>query len=203
VLLGAVWAVSSVAILVSLVVASLARPVRRRAMAEALVRARYRLAERARLRLAAVLLDLGDHLMLCGEERRARRLQKKLSGRRARRLGLKAVALRLGARRADEVTLEIPVGAREQEGNTTRTLALSCVLYGLPGEDPRVCWRVVNRPSPGYRGSSVTVEVPTLERALITYHARSLLPPEHGGRFFDEDVHNDVGTTAFFGDWAV
>lgn len=160
--------------------------------------------ERARLRIAAALLDLGNHLMLCDEERRARRLGKRLSGRRARWLGLEAVALRLGARRADEVTLELPVGSREQEGNPTRTLVISCVIHHPPREEHPMAeglrraggctrsWRVVNRPSPGYRGPATTCEVPSLERALIAYHARPLRPLGQGGRFFDEDYHHDA-----------
>ena len=63
-----------------LIVASLAAapalgiPALRRRLVRAIARARKRFAERARLRLAAALLDLGNHLMLCDEERRARRL---------------------------------------------------------------------------------------------------------------------------------
>ena len=122
--------------------------------------------ESARLRIAAVLLDIGNYLMLC-----------------------------------DEVTLEIPVGAREQEGNPTRTLAISCVVHYPPkGEYPvaqdgdrTLSWRVINRPSPGYRGTSTMCEVPSLERALLAYHARPLRPLEQGGRFFDEDVHHGAG----------
>ena len=155
--------------------------------------------ERARLRTAAALIDLGNHLMLCREERRARRLEKRLSGQRARRLGLEAAALRLGAARADEVTLELPIGSRAQEGNPSRTLALSCVVHHPPQEghpearahDCTRSWRVVNRPSPGYRGPSTTSEVPSLGRALLAYHARPLRP-ERGGRSLDEGVHDDV-----------
>ena len=167
--------------------------------------------ERARLRIAAALLDLGNHLMLCDEERKARRLEKKLRGCRARRLGLEAAALRSGARRADEVTLEFPVGSREQEGNPTGTLAISCVVHHPPrGEYPAaqdrdrtLSWRVVNRPSPGYRGPSATCEVPSLERALLAYHARPLRPLRQGGRFFDEGVHHDAPEAGATGDTAV
>ena len=158
--------------------------------------------ERLRLRIAATLLDLGNYLMLCDEERKARRLERRLSGRRTRRLGLEAAALRLGARRADEVTLELPVGSREQEGNTSRTLAISYVVHHPPrGEhraardgDCTLSWRVVNRPSPGYRGPSTMCEVPSLERALVAYHARPLRPLREGGRFLDEDVHHAAGS---------
>lgn len=157
--------------------------------------------ERVRLRIAAALLDLGGYLMLCDEERNARRLEKRLSGRRAWRLGLEATALRLGARQADEVTLELPVGSREQEGNPSRTLVLSCVVHHPPrGEYPgaqdgdcTLSWRVVNRPSPGYRGPSTMCEVPSLGRALVAYHAQPLRPLSKGGRFFDEDVHHAGG----------
>lgn len=167
--------------------------------------------ERARLRIAAALLDLGNHLMLCDEERRARRLARRLSGRAARRLGLEAAALRLGARRADEVTLELPVGSREQEGNPTRTLVISCVVHHHPrGEHPTardggctLSWRVANRPSPGYRGPWSMCEVPSLERALLAYHARPLRPLSRGGRFFDEDVHQGAGETKVTSDLAV
>ena len=163
-----------------------------------------RVRERVRLRVAASLLDLGNHLMLCDEERRARRLRRRLSGRRARRVGLEAVALRLGARRADEATLELPVGARRQEGNPSRTLVLSCVVHPPARTEqpavkglPRACdrpwsWRVANRPSPEYRGPSITCEVPSLERALIAYHARPFRPPRQGGRFLDEGFHDDA-----------
>jgi hypothetical protein len=168
--------------------------------------------ERARLRVAAALLDLGSYLMLCDEERKARRLERRLSGRRARRLGLEEAALRSGAKQTDEVTLEIPVGSREQEGNPSRTLAVSCVVHHPPrGEHPKanrrgwdgdrtLSWRVVNRPSPGYRGPWSMSEVPSLERALVAYHARPLRPPSQGGRFFDEDVHHGAGQTRAAGD---
>ena len=171
-----------------------------------------RVRERARLRVAAALLDLGNHLMLCDEERKARRLEKRLFGGRAtRRHGLEAAALRSGARRADEVTLEFPVGSREQEGNPTGTLAISCVVHHPPrGEYPAaqdrdrtLSWRVVNRPSPGYRGPSATCEVPSLERALLAYHARPLRPLRQGGRFFDEGVHHDAPEAGATGDTAV
>ncbi len=159
--------------------------------------------ERARLRIAAALLDLGNHLMLCDEERKARRLERRLSGRRARRLGLEAAALRSGARRNDEVTLELPVGSRKQEGNPSRTLVVSCVVHHPPREEYptgrnegcTLSWRVVNRPSPGYRGPSTMCEVPSLERALLAYHARPLRPLRQGGRFFDEGVHHGAGNS--------
>ncbi|QIN78350.1 hypothetical protein GBA65_07255 [Rubrobacter marinus] len=163
-----------------------------------------RVRERVRLRIAASLLDLGNHLMLCDEERRARQLRRRLSGRRARRLGLEAVALRLGARRADEVTLELTVGGRRQEDNPSRMLVLSCVVHhpvraehsaveGLPqAGDCTWYWRVANRPSPGYRGPSTTCEVPSLERALVAYHARPFLPSGQGGRFLDEGFHDNA-----------
>jgi hypothetical protein len=157
--------------------------------------------EAARLMLAAALLDLGNHLMLSAEERRAFRLRKWLSSARARRLGLYVAAVKAGARRLDEVILEIPIGERAQEGNPKRTLALSCVVYESPGHhasDPlddgaSLFWRVENRASPGRRGPSVTVDVPDLDRALIAYHARSLrLAGEAtGARFFDEGTHDE------------
>jgi hypothetical protein len=141
-----------------------------------------KISEAVRLRLAAALLDLGNHLMLSAEERRAFRLRKRLSSPRARRLGVAAAALKAGARRLDDVTLEIPIGERAQEGNPKRTLALSCVVCESPGhhasdspeEGGSLFWRVANRPSPGRRGPSVTVDVPDLDRALISYYARPL-----------------------------
>jgi hypothetical protein len=155
--------------------------------------------ERTRLWLAATLLDLGNHLMLSAEERRAYRLRRRLTSPRARRLGAAAAALRAGARRLDDVALEIPIGERPQEGNPRRTLALSCVVYESPGHyasDPpevggSLFWRVVNRPPPGHRGPSVTVDVPDLDRALISYYARPLrlAGGAIGARFFDEGTH--------------
>ncbi|MBA3491087.1 MAG: hypothetical protein H0T55_03290 [Rubrobacteraceae bacterium] len=176
---------------------------RRRAFTHAAtsLKALARISEAIRLRLAAALLDLGNHLMLSADERKAFRLRGWLSSARARRLGVAAAAVRAGARRFDGVTLEIPVGERTQEGNPGRTLALSCVVYEPPGrgagdplEDvPSLFWRVVNRASPGHRGPSVTVEVPELHRALITYHARPLHQAESpGARFLDEGVHDET-----------
>jgi hypothetical protein len=157
--------------------------------------------EAARLMLAAALLDLGNHLMLSAEERRAFRLRKWLSSARARRLGLYVAAVKAGARRLDEVILEIPIGERAQEGNPKRTLALSCVVYGPsdrgasdPPEDvPALFWRVANRLSPGQHGPSVTVDVPDLQRALISYHARPLrfAGGATGAHFFDEGTHDE------------
>jgi len=198
------WVILSVMISVPALVSgvALARPETRRGLAGPVSTAWSRIVERARLRLAAVLLDLGNHLMLCKEERRARRIAKKLSDRRRRRprLGLESAAIRAGARRADEVTLVIPVGSRAQEDNQSRTLALSCVVHHPPRDgqtsenssqrdDCTLMWRVTNRPSEGYRGPSVMSEVPSLERALIAYHAR---PISGGGRFFHEGVHEDA-----------
>lgn len=201
--LGETTAVVALAAVLSLIVGALACPYTVARWVEPLRRWPYgflgRARERARLRTAAALLDLGNHLMLCREERGARRLEKRLSGRRARRLGLEAAAMRLGAARTDEVTLELPVGSREQEGNPSRTLVLSCVVHHPPREghpkarahDCTRSWRVVNRPSPGYRGPSTTSEVPSLGRALLAYHARPLRP-ERGGLFLDEGVHDDA-----------
>ena len=138
--------------------------------------------------------------MLCAEERRALRLRKRLSSARAHRLRLYVAAAKAGARRLDEVTLEIPIGERAQEGNANRTLALSCVVYGTPDrgasdrpEDvPALFWRVANGPSSGHRGPSVTVDVTDLDRALISYHAYPLrlAGGAIGARFFDEDTHD-------------
>ena len=57
---------------------------------------------------------------------------------------------------------------------------------------------MLNKASPGYRGSSVTVEVPELERALLSYHARPLRPEGEaiGARFFDEDIHEEPAMQA-------
>jgi hypothetical protein len=171
-----------------------------KALAATLARVRAGIAERTRLRVAAALLDLGHHLMLCDEERRARRLRRLLH--RAARTGRnpEEVLRRLGGVEADEVTVEAPVGSRPQEGNPTRTLHLSCVLHRPPegppagrvGERraPEVAWRVTNRPSAGHRGPTTYSEVPTLERALLSYHAPVLRTPAAGGRFFDEGVHD-------------
>ena len=116
-------------------------PLRRRAFDRAVTRLRRpgtapdrslaKISEVVRLRLAAALLDLGNHLMLSAEEHRAFRLRSSFTSARARRLGVAAAAVGAGARRLDEVTLEIPIGERAQEGHPKRTLALSCVVYGV------------------------------------------------------------------------
>jgi hypothetical protein len=156
--------------------------------------------EAIRLRVAAALLDLGNHMMLSAEERKAFRLRKRLSSARARRLGVAVAAAKVGARRIDDITLEIPIGERAQEGNPRRTLALSCVVHepsdrcqaDEPEDAPSLFWRVANRASLGYRGPSVTVDIPDLERALIFYHAGPLRPARGatGARFFDEGTHD-------------
>jgi len=185
----------------SVAVAVLVRP---KTPATAPERSLAKISEVVRLGLAAALLDLGNHLMLCAEERRALRLRKRLSSARAHRLGLYVAAAKAGARRLDEVTLEIPIGERAQEGNANRTLALSCVVYGTPDRGPSdppedapfLFWRVANRPSPGQRGPSVTVDVPDLDRALISYHARPLriaggaTDGATGACFSDEGTHD-------------
>ncbi len=87
-----------------------------------------------------------------------------------------------------------------QEGNLSRTLALSCIVHHPPRDgqtsknssqcdDCTLMWRVTNRPSEGYRGPSIMSEVPSLERALIAFHAR---PVSGGGRFLHEGVHEDT-----------
>jgi len=201
----AAWVILSVVISVPALASgvALARPDTRRGLDRLLRAAWSRFVERVRLRFAAALLDLGHHLMRCKEERRARGIARKLDGQRRfrpwlrPRLGLESAAIRAGARRADEVTLVIPVGRRAQEGNLSRTLAFSCVVHHPPrdgqtlgnssqGDDCTLMWRVTNRPSEGYRGPSVTSELPSLERALIAYHAR---PITGGGWFLDEGIH--------------
>lgn len=192
----------SVAAVSLLAVGSLRRwtALKLQALVSAPARGGARISEEIRPRLAAALLDLGNHLMLSAEERRAIRLRRWLSSTRARRLGVAAAAVRAGAKRLDDVTLEIPIGTRTQEDNPGRTMALSCIVYEPSASgaatDPldeaaTPFWRVVNKASPGYRGSSVSVEVPELERALLSYHARPLRPEGEatGARFFDEDIH--------------
>ena len=124
-------------------------PLRRRAFALAGVvlkssamgpsRALARVSEKASMRLGAALLDLGNHMMLPADERKALRLRWRLSSQRARRLGIKVAATKAGARKLDEVTLEIPINERAQESNPGRKLALSCVVYGplAPTRAPR------------------------------------------------------------------
>lgn len=174
-------------------------PLRRRVthtLTEAFAKTFARARERARLRVAAALLDLGNHLMLCDEERCARRLQR-LIGRTMRKgRQPEDVLRRFGGARTDEVTFEAIIGSRPQEGNPTRTLRLSCTVSRLPADalgprdrEPAVAWRVTNRPSEGHTGPISFTQVPDLERALISYHASALLSPAAGGRFFDEGVH--------------
>jgi hypothetical protein len=173
-----------------------------KALAAAPGRAPARISEAIRQRPAAALLDLGNNLMLSADERKAFRLRGWLSSARDRRLGVAAAAVRAGARRLDEVTLEIPIGERTQEGNPGRTLALSCVVYeppdrgasNPPEEVPALFWRVVNGASPEHCGRSVTVEIPQLHRALIAYYARPLRPRgAPGGRFFSGTSRRDGG----------
>jgi hypothetical protein len=172
-----------------------------------LTEARKKLSERAKLRLAAALLDLGNHLMLCDEERRGRRVRG-CAGRALRggRDPVRALR-RFGGSWTDEVTFEVPIGSRPQEGNPARTLHLSCavsrppddgLLGGVRGEADGgavVAWRVTNRPSEGGVGPISYSEVPDLERALISYHAPAIAPAA-GGRFFDEGVHDGGGDDA-------
>ena len=154
-------------------------------VARAITRARKRLAERARLRLAAALLDLGNHLMLCDEERRARRLRGLLEKAGRRGYDPEDVLRRFGGSQTDDVTFEAPIGSRTHEGDPSRTLEISCVLsrpakpagaLGARVPEPAVAWRVTNRPSGGRPGAVSYSEVPDLERALLSYYAP---PPAH------------------------
>ena len=173
-----------------LIVASLAAalalgiPALRQRVARAITRAQKRLAERARLRLAAALLDLGNDLMLCDEERRARRLRGPLEKARCRGRDPEDVLRRFGGSRTDDVTFEAPIGSRPHEGNPSRTLVISCALSRAPTDplgagvyEPVVAWRVTNRPSGGRPGPVSYSEVPDLERALLSYYAPSLAKP--------------------------
>jgi hypothetical protein len=63
-----------------------------KALAAALGCAPARISEAIRLRLVAALLDLGNHLMLSADERKAFRLRGWLSSARARRLVVAAAA---------------------------------------------------------------------------------------------------------------
>ena len=165
---------------------ALAVPALRRRLARAIARARKRLAERARLRLAAALLDLGNHLMLCDEERRARRLSRVLEKARHRGRDPEDALRRFGGSQTDDVTFEAPIGSRPHEGDPARTLEISCALSrpakladALGGvSEPVVAWRVTNRPSGGRPGPVSYSEVPDLERALLSYYAP---PPAHPG----------------------
>ena len=172
-------------IVASLAVApALGVPALRRRLARAIARARKRLAERARLRLAAALLDLGNHLMLCDEERRARRLRRLLEKARRRGRDPEGVLRRFGGSQTDDVTFEAPIGSRPHEGNPARTLEISCALSRPPADalgadvpEPVVAWRVTNRPSEGQPGPVSYSEVPDLERALLSYYAPVLAAP--------------------------
>ena len=168
-------------IVASLAVApALGVPALRRRLVRAIARARKRLAERARLRLAAALLDLGNHLMLCDEERRARRLGGLLEKARRRGHDPETVLRRFGGSQTDEVTFEAPIGSRPHEADPARTLEISCALsrpakladaLGAGVPEPAVAWRVTNRPSEGRPGPVSYSEVPNLERALLSYYA--------------------------------
>ena len=168
-------------IVASLAVApAVAVPALRRRIARAIARARKRLTERARLRLAAALLDLGNHLMLCDEERRARRLSRVLEKARRRGSDPEDALRRFGGSRTDDVTFEAPIGSRPHEGNPSRTLEISCALsrpakladaLGAGVSEPVIAWRVTNRPSGGRPGPVSYSEVPDLERALLCYYA--------------------------------
>ena len=174
-------------IVTSLVAApALAVPALRRRVAHATTRARERLAEGARLRLAAALLDLGNHLMLCDEERRARRLSRVLEKARRRGSDPEDALRRFGGSRTDDVTFEAPIGSRPHEGDPARTLEISCALsrpakladaLGARVPEPAVAWRVTNRPSGGRPGTVSYSEVPDLERALLSYYAPPLAKP--------------------------
>ena len=172
-------------IVASLAVAlALGVPALRRRLARAIARARKRLAERARLRLAAALLDLGNHLMLCDEERRARRLGRVLEKARHRGRDPEDVLRRFGGSRTDDVTFEAPIGSRPHEGNPSRVLEISCALSRPPADapgagvsEPAVAWRVTNRPSGRRPGPVSYSEVPDLERALLSYYAPSPARP--------------------------
>ncbi|CAA9470647.1 MAG: hypothetical protein AVDCRST_MAG05-526 [uncultured Rubrobacteraceae bacterium] len=162
-------------------------PALRRRLARAIARARRRLAERARLRLAAALLDLGNHLMLCDEERRARRLRGLLERARRRGRDLEDALRRFGGSRTDDVTFEARIGSRPHEGNPSRVLEISCALSRpakLAGaldagvSEPVIAWRVTNRPSEGRPGPISYSEMPDLERALLCYYAPPLAHPK-------------------------
>ncbi len=173
-----------------------------RAVSGALRRRWARISERLRLRVAAALLDAGNHLMLSDDERRALRVEKKLRAavsrgpRRARRQALRlgAEAWR-GSESEDFEVLCVPVGARPEAGGL-RQLSLSCVLY--PPFDPyderggcHFVWRVANGPAPDPsgrpgRGPTSYCEVPTLHQALVSYFA----PPVRPGKdlFWEEEA---------------
>ena len=97
--------------------------------------------ERARMRLSAALMDAGGYLALDPVERRARRLRRRLLGRRGRRLGPHAVLLAMGAGElAGEATLV--VGTRTSAAG--RALSLLCVAVGDERGVPEAA-----RPVPG------------------------------------------------------
>ena len=183
-------------IVASLVVApALAVPALRRRLARAITRARKRLAERARLRLAAALLDLGNHLMLCDEERRARRVRGSIDRSLRRGQDPERALARLGGSWTDEVTFTVPIGLRAQDGDPSRTLDLSCTVcrppdagFGSAAGEPTVAWRVTARPSAGRRGPISYSEVPDLERALLSYYAPVPAAPAVGVRAHDGEA---------------
>jgi hypothetical protein len=144
--------------------------------------------------------------MLSADERKAFQLRGWFPSARARRHGVAAAAVRAGARRLDEVTLEIPIGERTQESNPGRTLALSYVVYeppdrgasNPPEEVLALFWRVVNRASPGHtadtpsRWRSHSLIGPSSPITRVPC-ARPLRPRgAPGGRFSSEDVHDET-----------
>jgi hypothetical protein len=95
--------------------------------------------ERARMRLSAALMDAGAHLALDPVERRARRIRRRMLGRRGRRLGPYATLLGMGAKPlAGEATLALATRATA----SGRVLSLLCVAVregGGPSDLPRPC----------------------------------------------------------------
>ena len=146
--------------------------------------------ERARMRLSAALMDAGAYLALDPVERRARRLRRRMLGRRGRRLGPYAALLRMGAKPlAGEATLALATRATA----SGRVLSLLCVAVregGGPSDLPRPCprplpedlagaagfyWAVRSAPADGRPGGARTSMLHeregALEKALIAFFA--------------------------------
>lgn len=102
--------------------------------------------ERARMRLSAALMDAGCYLALDPVERRARRVRRRMLGRKGRRLGPHAGLLAMGAEElAGEATLVL--GRRWSAPG--RVLSLMCVAVGEGRDAPEAA-----RPSPGVFGGA-------------------------------------------------
>lgn len=159
--------------------------------------------ERTRMRLSATLIDAGAYLALDPIERRARKIRRRLRGRKGRRLGLYRALISMGATGlAGEASLVL--GTRKTPSGRKQTLlcvAASSASFASSNEkqeagpegEPEFYWAVrtqradAPRGLAGARTTMLSEREGALETALLAFFAETV--PQRLAGLYPFDPH--------------